>query len=599
MSTSLENNATKVDFEWRVKGIVLISLAMALLTPALPLLVRAQSRTSAQAAYDDVQKQRKEAEKLWAKQGASKEDIEQGIEILKKALVYLDDPLVAELARGNLYLKARRADALRDLAKASSLMGKKVEAIDYLRQRFAENPSGYIVTEMREGKVFEDIRQEPGFKELLAKFDAAARLRDNTALKTSYREDLTEDEKVAGLSFFWSEVKYNFANFDLAPVALDWNKLYLDYLPKVRATRSTLEYYRVLQEMCARLHDAHTLVLPPKELEAEVFSHPPVRTALIEDKVLVTEVWSESLLKSGLRPGLEVVSIDGLPVRQYADERVAPYQSSSTPQDLTVRAYTYALFAGPKDRPFELELRDSEGVTTKMIVSRAGYTDVKTPPPFDFKILTGNLAYVALNAFEDKEIVKSFDSIFDQISRADALILDVRKNGGGSGAIGYAILKYLTDKPFKASRWKTPDYRSAYRAWGFSEPGWDGEPVDEVKPKGDKVFTKPVVVLTSARTFSAAEDFVVAFDYMKRGAIIGELTGGSTGQPLEIQLPGGLTAHICTKRDSYPDGKEFVGIGVQPQVAVRRTVIGMRAGMDEVLEAALDYLKHSRAASQR
>lgn len=66
-----------------------------------------QAPTGAMAAYDVVQKQRGEAAKLWAQENASKEQIERGISILKSALLYLDDPLVKELARGNLYLKGR------------------------------------------------------------------------------------------------------------------------------------------------------------------------------------------------------------------------------------------------------------------------------------------------------------------------------------------------------------------------------------------------------------------------------------------------------------------------------------------------------------
>lgn len=58
-------------------------------------------------------------------------------------------------------------------------------------------------------------------------------------------------------------------------------------------------------------------------------------------------------------------------------------------------------------------------------------------------------------------------------------------------------------------------------------------------PDGTKLYTKPVVLLTSAGTYSAAEDFAVAFDAAKRGTIIGETTGGSTGQPLMFKLPGG------------------------------------------------------------
>ena len=97
-------------------------------------------------------------------------------------------------------------------------------------------------------------------------------------------------------------------------------------------------------------------------------------------------------------------------------------------------------------------------------------------------------------------------------------------------------------------------------------------------------------VLTSARTYSAAEDFAVAFDTMQRGRIVGEATGGSTGQPLFFDLPGGGKARICTKRDSYPDGREFVGIGVQPQVAVHPRVADLRAGRDTVLASALALL---------
>lgn len=87
---------------------------------------------------------------------------------------------------------------------------------------------------------------------------------------------------------------------------------------------------------------------------------------------------------------------------------------------------------------------------------------------------------------------------------------------------------------------------------------------------------------------------MVAFDAMKRGTLIGEPTGGSTGQPLMFKLPGGGSGYVCSKRDTYPDGKEFVGVGIQPQVLVHPTVRDVRAGKDTVLEAALNYLRTAR-----
>ena len=94
-------------------------------------------------------------------------------------------------------------------------------------------------------------------------------------------------------------------------------------------------------------------------------------------------------------------------------------------------------------------------------------------------------------------------------------------------------------------------------------------------------------MLTSPNTFSAAEDAVVLFATSKRGVIVGEPSGGSTGQPLSFNLPGGGTARVCSKHDSFPDGKEFVGVGVMPDVAAHLTREDLVHGTDSVLAAGL------------
>ncbi len=97
-------------------------------------------------------------------------------------------------------------------------------------------------------------------------------------------------------------------------------------------------------------------------------------------------------------------------------------------------------------------------------------------------------------------------------------------------------------------------------------------------------------MLTSARTFSAAEDFAAAFKTMNRGLIIGEATGGSSGQPLFISLPGNGSARICTKRDKLGNGEDFVGKGIQPDKVVAPTVQDVRKGIDTELQAAIREL---------
>jgi carboxyl-terminal processing protease len=408
------------------------------------------------------------------------------------------------------------------------------------------------------------------------------------AVAASAAPALTEDQRIAGLSRIWSEAKFGFVYFDRVP-ELDWDASYLDYLPRVRAAASTLDYYKLLSRFVAQLKDGHTDVTPPLQVQQQLNGEPALRLGEIEERVVVTDIFDPAL---AIARGTELIAVDGVPVRQYAAERVTPYVSASTPQDLAQRTWRRLLW-GAEGSDVELTLRDAGGATVRRSVRRlTSEEEARILParvPFELRMLPGRIAYIALNEFDDAKAADAFDAKFDEIAKAGALILDIRRNGGGSSSVGYRVLASLTAKPFRTSMWKTRIYSATARAWGEPERIAVHE-AEEVRPNGTRLFTNPVVVLTSARTFSAAEDFAVAFDAMKRGAIIGEPTGGSTGQPLSFPLPGGGSARICTKHDVYPDGREFVGVGVQPQLVVHPTLADVRAGRDTVLDAAIAFL---------
>jgi carboxyl-terminal processing protease len=418
-------------------------------------------------------------------------------------------------------------------------------------------------------------------------------LLDNSRVfKTSFRENISEDEKIAGLSLLWSEVKYNFVSLEKI-TAKKWDDLYLSYLPRVRQSSSTFEYYLLLQELCAQLRDAHTNVYLPEPLYEQLYARPQIQTRMVEEKVIIINVWDDDLRAKGVKEGLEIISINGIHVRQYAEKYVMPYQSSSTIQDLITRTYEYSLLNGKKGESIELELQDSTGKNSKKVLPRI-FTHTSSRPILEFRVLSGNIAYVTLHTFSTREVVKDFASVFATVKASDALILDLRDNDGGNSNIGYDILGYLLDRPFRISNWKTPQYLPVFRAWGKRE-SWFVSNDNTHLSKTTQTYGRPVVVLTSSRTISAAEDFCVAFDYAKRGVMIGERTAGSTGQPLIIALPGGGTARIRTKHDTYPNGKEFVDVGISPDIEVFPTVNDVRSNRDTVLEAALAYLKnHSK-----
>lgn len=61
---------------------------------------------------------------------------------------------------------------------------------------------------------------------------------------------------------------------------------------------------------------------------------------------------------------------------------------------------------------------------------------------------------------------------------------------------------------------------------------------------------------------------------------------------MSIKLPGGGSARICTKRDMYPDGKEFVGYGIKPDRIIKESISDIISGKDIVLEETIKFINN-------
>lgn len=110
--------------------------------------------------------------------------------------------------------------------------------------------------------------------------------------------------------------------------------------------------------------------------------------------------------------------------------------------------------------------------------------------------------------------------------------------------------------------------------------------------QGVPLYSGPVAILTDRGTFSAAEDFVSLFRGVGRGIVIGTPTGGSTGNGVVIELiPNHTWANICSKHDTAPDGTEFVGIGIIPDITVNETWESIfNSETDIATSKAIEYL---------
>ncbi|MEW6753494.1 MAG: S41 family peptidase [Candidatus Latescibacterota bacterium] len=403
----------------------------------------------------------------------------------------------------------------------------------------------------------------------------------------------TEDEvrasRVADFVRLWSEVKYNFVFLDKR-THLDWDSVLDRYLPRVQAAQTQEEFVAVLKECVALLQDGHTWFgAASRPTDAALVNVEPV-----EGKPVVTAVGkTPEMQASGIVPGMQLTAVNGVPVSGILSQRIYPYVSASTPQDRDSKAFPQLLQGAPGDT-FTASFLDLDGRehTARLVCDLSRHRqDVDWAggrSAFEYRELSGGIAYVALNSFGSDQVAKLFDEHFARILAAKGLILDVRSNGGGNTSHGYAIIARLISEPCtQTSKWRSRQYVPVLRAWG-QEQEWHMGDHGSIEPRGDRPFTGPVVVLIGPKTYSAAEDFLVPLKVTRRATLIGTPSGGSTGQPLIVNLQAG-TLGICSKWDSYPDSTDFVGVGVQPDILVERSRQDVAAGRDPALERAVSW----------
>lgn len=390
-----------------------------------------------------------------------------------------------------------------------------------------------------------------------------------------HAEQLTENQKIEAWARLWSEVKFNFAFFDQVP-ELDWDAEFQSVLSNVRDTKSVSEFYRVLARSMAKLKDGHTHVWGPGigvngdgrlPVWLEYDNQDRLRVShMVDLKNVPSEDMRNRIRKLNIQRGDIVTQLDGVPVESIVDETFRPFICASTPQSAALVAAS-RLMSGKVGSSVTLSLETIDGTKKKATLLRARYP-IHNPnhKGFEFKEVDKDIFYINLPTFSSDQVVTQFKACLPRISAAKALIFDVRGNGGGNSSHGFAIISHLIEKPILKTTWKTPLYRPAFRAWG-RESQWHSGEKDFIASAKDN-FNGPVAVIVGPSTFSAAEDFVAVLHAARRATVVGRPTGGSTGQPLLIKLPAGGGARICTKRDSYPDGREFVGIGIQPDVVV-------------------------------
>jgi C-terminal processing protease CtpA/Prc len=171
------------------------------------------------------------------------------------------------------------------------------------------------------------------------------------------------------------------------------------------------------------------------------------------------------------------------------------------------------------------------------------------------------------------------------IGGAKAAIVDVTMNGGGHRAAEVLVARRFADRERAAV---TTQARGGVAQTVVLRPE---------APAGARPFTRPVVLLTSEITASAAEEFVLLMRALPHVTHAGERTRGILSDMLPKPLPGGLVVTLSHQAVRDADGRLFEGAGIPPAESLPVFPPGREAtGLAEAVRAVADRLARAERA---
>lgn len=388
-------------------------------------------------------------------------------------------------------------------------------------------------------------------------------------------------DRVVMASQLYAAVQMYFGHWKGAP-DLDFDKEYARYVRQVIASDSRRDFDLASIELLAALRNGHS-GFGDKWLRDEFGQMPGFYAYPIDGEWVVTR---SSLAE--LPIGEVLTAINGEPFDAFY-QRNSKYVSASD-ERWRRRSFFEQTFLFPPSFILTLKGGQKVSVTRKGAFQWPG-ADVRS----NQTTVKDGVATLRIPAFMPSSFEEAAVDFLKTLGPVKALILDLRGNHGGSTPD--KLVAALMDRPYRWKSESTPATIAVLRAWGMlgrhTELSWSSEPETPSHP----LYTGPLYILIDGGCFSACEDLLVPFKDNHRAVIIGERTGGSTGQPYSHSFGNGMGFSVSTKREYFPDGSPFEGVGIAPDIEVHTSAADLKAGRNPVLAKALELIAHAKSGS--
>jgi carboxyl-terminal processing protease len=426
------------------------------------------------------------------------------------------------------------------------------------------------------------------------------------------KEAVASDRRATRLAILdaaWKTVRDK--HYDKTLGGVDWTAVRARYEPLALSAPSEAAFYRTLNQMIGELGQSHMMITgpgsededdleelaapgeaatsgpqaPPTEVVGGI-GDPGLSVRVIEGRPTITAVRPHSAAeRAHLEPGFIVTHIGGRELKATTDS-ARPMRPVE--ERFAIRRLATRRLLGPAGTRVTVRYLDNEDHPGQAVLIRE--EPAKKPvqfgllPPLYPEVrtrLAGKVGVVSFNFFLLQPVLEEVKAAIDRFRTqgAKALVIDLRGNPGGHGAMSIPVASRLVDAPLTLGTLQFREFGQTFVA----------RPEEGVTP-----FLGPVAILTDEGTASASEILAAGLQEAKRAVVVGDSSLGAVLPSVIEQLPGGAVMQYVVADFRTPKGVLLEGRGVQPDKRVIETRAALRAGRDPVLDAALVAVRASR-----
>jgi PKD repeat protein/C-terminal processing protease CtpA/Prc len=379
----------------------------------------------------------------------------------------------------------------------------------------------------------------------------------------------SEEKRMLAMFRFWNQVHYFFPYKQI--MNQNWDATLVEFIPSIAQAEDAISFNLAFKEFTTRINDAHGFYYSPVYNNWRGNYYPPFLVRYIENEMVITKVLPGV---TEIAAGDVILEIDGENIYALRNSLIQ-YVHGSNPASIERNLNDLIMYGNAGT--FDIIVQNGSGTHTATLTRNTeNYNNllIDSSPIWKDTLINGSCSYgiVDMGRLEIAQVADMFADLWN----TEAIIFDIRNYP--QGAL-WTMVDYLFPAPIHIANFTKNDDTYPGRMYWIHTT---------ISTGTSNPYNGKIILLFDERTQSHAEYTCMGLEQFPGAIKIGSQTAGADGNVTREYLTGKIYTYFTGLGTYYPDYSPTQRVGIVPDIEIHPTIAGIRAGIDEVMEVALN-----------